>query len=248
MPRPADARRYATSAAKPLVFLLALVPAACSFAACSPAISASILPRRSSSQTGRWAFKFLLLTLAVTPRAAADRLERRHSVPAHARPVRVLLRDAALHVVLGVRSVLRLRRAWSTDVAKRPFILLGFTAFLLMMPLAAHLDEGLDPPARARWATAAPAGLPVGDPAPRSTSRWKVKVAQRRPASWYAVYLLKSLLGFRRSGAVVAAGRSSTLLARLEGTASSTPKSANSLKLPDFRNDLRLFCVHAQAN
>ena len=85
--------------------------------------------------TGEWALRLLCLTLAVTPLRVIARL------PTVLRLRRVLglatFSYAVLHVMawgwldqsLEIADMLR-------DIAKRPFILVGTAAFLLMLPLA----------------------------------------------------------------------------------------------------------------
>ena len=130
------ARALLHPAAKPLVFVLSLLPFAWlvygAFADKLGANPAEYLSRA----TGDWTLRFLCLTLAVTP----------------------------LRVIAGLPTLQRFRRmlglftyfyaflhflawAWfdqgfdlaemSKDIAKRPFILVGFTAFVLLTPLAA---------------------------------------------------------------------------------------------------------------
>ena len=80
--------------AKPLVFILALVPLA--------ALIFIVLTGRTSANpaedilltTGIWALRFLLVDAGDYAAAPAHRLERPDPVPADARVVRVLLRDA----------------------------------------------------------------------------------------------------------------------------------------------------------
>ena len=81
------------------------------------------------------------------------------------------------------------------DVAKRPFITAGMVAFLLMVPLAVTSTQGLDPPARAALAAAAPPHLYLRDLPPSLHFLWKVKVVIGEPVYYAAA--LAVLLGFR---------------------------------------------------
>ncbi len=86
--------------------------------------------------TGDWALIFLLLTLAVTP---LRKLTRQTSLIRFRRMLGLFaFFYAGLHVTtyvwldqwFDVHSMIK-------DIAKRPFITLGFTAFVLILPLAA---------------------------------------------------------------------------------------------------------------
>lgn len=123
-------------AAKPLVFVLALLPFAWLvygvFADRLGANPAEYLTR----STGDWTLRFLCITLAVTP------LRVTAGLPALARFRRMLGLFTYFYVVLHF-----ITWAWfdqgfdiaemARDVAKRPFILVGFSAFVLLTPLAA---------------------------------------------------------------------------------------------------------------
>ena len=123
-------------AAKSVVFTLCLIPFAWlfyrAFANELGANPAEALIRA----TGDWTLRFLCIVLAVTP------LRIISSTPALARFRRML----GLFVYFYVATHL-LSYSWfdmgfdvpdiAKDIAKRPFILVGFTAFLLLTPLAA---------------------------------------------------------------------------------------------------------------
>ncbi|MEH3087371.1 MAG: sulfoxide reductase heme-binding subunit YedZ [Xylophilus ampelinus] len=122
--------------AKPAVFLLCLLPVAWlvwgAFADRLGANPAEALVRA----TGDWTLRFLCIGLAVTP------LRVGLGLPALARLRRMLGLFAFAYVALHL-----LCYAWfdmgfdlgeiARDIAKRPFILVGFSAFVLMLPLAA---------------------------------------------------------------------------------------------------------------
>ena len=123
-------------AAKSVVFALCLIPFAWlfyrAFANELGANPAEALIRA----TGDWTLRFLCIVLAVTP------LRIISSTPALARFRRML----GLFVYFYVATHL-LSYSWfdmgfdvpdiAKDIAKRPFILVGFTSFLLLTPLAA---------------------------------------------------------------------------------------------------------------
>ncbi|NNU44214.1 sulfoxide reductase heme-binding subunit YedZ [Ramlibacter sp. B156] len=130
------ARALLHPAPKPLVFVLSLLPFAWlvygAFADKLGANPAEYLSRA----TGDWTLRFLCLTLAVTPLRVMAKL------PTLQRFRRMLGLFTYFYVFLHF-----LTWAWfdqgldpgemGKDIAKRPFILVGFLSFLLLTPLAA---------------------------------------------------------------------------------------------------------------
>ena len=123
-------------AAKPLVFLLCLLPfASLAYGAFTDGLGANPAEFLIRA-TGDWTLRFICITLAVTPLRVTARLT------GLARLRRMLGLFAYFYVVLHLLSY-----AWfdmgfeiadiAKDIAKRPFILVGFAAFLLLTPLAA---------------------------------------------------------------------------------------------------------------
>lgn len=124
------------AAAKPAVFVLALLPLAWlvygAFADRLGANPAEYLIR----STGDWTLRMLCITLAVTP------LRVMSGNPAFARFRRMLGLFTWFYALLHL-----LCYSWfdmgldlgeiAKDIAKRPFILVGFSAFVLLTPLAA---------------------------------------------------------------------------------------------------------------
>lgn len=92
-------------------------------------------PVRSFEQTlGLWALRFLILTLAITPLRQLVRV----NLLRYRRALGLL---AFWYAVMHFAVYLTLDRGliWSTiipDIAKRPFITLGFAALVLLVPLA----------------------------------------------------------------------------------------------------------------
>jgi sulfoxide reductase heme-binding subunit YedZ len=130
------ARALLHPAAKPVLFVVSLLPFVWLFyGAVADKLGANPAEYLSRS-TGDWTLRFLCLTLAVTPLRVIARL------PTLQRFRRMLglftFFYAFLHFVAW---------AWfdqgfdladmSKDIAKRPFILVGFAAFVLLVPLAA---------------------------------------------------------------------------------------------------------------
>ncbi|HZY18908.1 MAG TPA: protein-methionine-sulfoxide reductase heme-binding subunit MsrQ [Ramlibacter sp.] len=138
-------------AAKPVLFAASLLPFAWLFyGAWADQLGANPAEHLIRA-TGDWTLRFLCLTLAVTPvRTIAAQ-------PALARFRRMLglftYFYATLHLVgyawfdmgLDVADIAK-------DIAKRPFILVGFTAFLLLTPLAAtSFNRAIRALGAARW-------------------------------------------------------------------------------------------------
>ena len=122
--------------AKPLVFVLCLLPLAwLVFGAINDQLGAN--PAEALIRTlGDWTLRFLCLTLAVTP------LRVRTRTPQLARYRRMLglftFFYACLHLLAYGWLDMGLDMAdIGRDILKRPFILIGFACWLLLLPLAA---------------------------------------------------------------------------------------------------------------
>jgi methionine sulfoxide reductase heme-binding subunit len=127
---------------KPLVFAAALVPAGLLVSgAVGGTLGANPL-EAITHRTGEWALRFLLLTLSVTPLRAAlgwNPLVRFR---------RMLGLFAFFYASLHVATYLWFDKFFSwaeilADIPKRPFITVGFTAFVLLAPLAATSTSGM---------------------------------------------------------------------------------------------------------
>ena len=138
-------------AAKPVVFVLCLLPFAWLFyGALADRLGANPAEHLIRA-TGDWTLRFLCLTLAVTPlRTIANQ-------PALLRFRRMLGLFTYFYVCLHL-----LGYAWfdmgldaadiAKDIAKRPFILVGFSGFLLLTPLAAtSFNRAIRALGAARW-------------------------------------------------------------------------------------------------
>lgn len=127
---------------KPLVFAAALVPAgllACG--AVRGTLGANPLEAITHG-TGDWTLRFLLLTLAVTPARALTGWN------ALIRFRRMLGLYAFFYASLHLVTYLWFDKffAWEEvlkDIPKRPFITVGFTAFVLLVPLALTSTTGM---------------------------------------------------------------------------------------------------------
>lgn len=122
--------------AKPLVFIACLLPFCWLFyAALSDQLGAN--PAESLIRSlGDWTLRFLCIVLAVTPLRVIS------GTPALARFRRMLGLFAYFYVVMHLLSYSGFDMGFDVaaiarDIAKRPFILVGFSAFVLLTPLAA---------------------------------------------------------------------------------------------------------------
>jgi methionine sulfoxide reductase heme-binding subunit len=138
-------------AVKSLVFVLALLP----FAALLQGAIADTLGANPAEtlirSTGDWVLRFLCLTLAVTPLrtltgwSALARLRRMLGLFAFFYGVLHFLCFAWLDMGFDVAAIV-------TDIIKRPFILVGSLALLLMLPLAAtSFNRAIKALGAARW-------------------------------------------------------------------------------------------------
>ncbi|MDB5890341.1 MAG: sulfoxide reductase heme-binding subunit YedZ [Polaromonas sp.] len=122
--------------AKPVVFLLCLLPFAwLLYAAIANELGAN--PAEALIRaTGDWTLRFICIVLAVTPLRVIT------STPALARFRRMLGLFAYFYVLIHLLSYSWFDMGFDVadiikDIIKRPFILVGFSAFLLLTPLAA---------------------------------------------------------------------------------------------------------------
>ena len=178
---------------KVLLFVLALLPAAWlvwgifrNALGVNPAETIQL-------QTGRWALKFLLLTLAVTP---LRRIAGWNRVIQYRRMLGLF---AFFYATLHFASYIVLDQffAWRAilaDIAKRPFILMGTLAFLTMLPLALTSTKGWIRRLGRQWQTLHRL-IYVSAICAVVHFAWKVKVIAGDPVIYAAV--LAVLLGFR---------------------------------------------------
>lgn len=180
-------------AVKPVVFLAALVPFGLLLyrglrndLGVNPAETLQL-------ETGGWALKFLVFTLAVTP---VRRLTGWNRIIQYRRMLGLFsFFYATAHALSYLLFDLSFAfGAMLADVAKRPFITLGFLSFVLMIPLAVTSTRGWIRRLGRRWQTlhrliylSAIFGV--------LHFLWKVKVATGEPV-YYAV-AVAGLLGFR---------------------------------------------------
>lgn len=144
-------------------------------------------------RTGDWALRFLLLSLAMTPlRRVLDQ-----AWPIRFRRLLGLYAFfyACLHLTIYV--VLDLNGYWAQileDIVKRPFITVGFLAWLLLTPLAITSTRGWIKRLGRRWGQLHRAVYAVGILAVLHFF-WLVKADLREPLIYAAILAL--LLGLR---------------------------------------------------
>jgi sulfoxide reductase heme-binding subunit YedZ len=143
---------------KPLAFVAALGPVAwLIWAAVTGNLSANPLSD-ITNETGLWALRFLCITLAITP---LRRLTGWHGVIRFRRMAGLFAffygtlhfliyviadRFAGLDFPDGIvawSTVVNLLASVGADIYERPFITIGFTALMLMLPLAATSTAGM---------------------------------------------------------------------------------------------------------
>jgi sulfoxide reductase heme-binding subunit YedZ len=181
---------------KPLVFAACLVPLAWLACGAFGWLGASLGPdpvKELEHECGKTALNLLLLTLAVTP------VRELTGQPQLLRLRRMLGLFAFFYVLLHftIYLVLDLElnfRTLGADIAKRPYITIGFTALLMLIPLAITSTNGMMRRLGRRWQSLhrliyAIAILGVWH------FYWQVKRDVREPLIYAAI--LGVLLGYR---------------------------------------------------
>src|SRR5690349_10677871 len=138
---------------KPLVFVAGLAPLVWLTCGAFGWFGASLGAdpvKELEHECGKTALNFLLLTLAVTP------VRNILGLPQLLRLRRMLGLFAFFYALIHftIYVVLDLELNWSTlgaDIAKRPYITIGFTALLLLVPLAATSTNGMMRRLGRRW-------------------------------------------------------------------------------------------------
>lgn len=123
-------------AAKPVLFLACLLPFAWLFYGAFTNQLGANPAEALIRATGDWTLRFICIVLAVTPLRVIS------GMPALARFRRMLGLFAYFYVVIHLLSYSGFDMGFDVadiakDIAKRPFILVGFSAFVLLTPLAA---------------------------------------------------------------------------------------------------------------
>jgi methionine sulfoxide reductase heme-binding subunit len=141
------------TAAKPLLFVAALLPFAfLLYGAFTNALGANPAETLIRS-TGDWALRFLCLTLAITPLRVIThtpqlaRFRRMLGLFVYFYAALHLLSYAGFDMGFDVNDIVK-------DIIKRPFILVGFTAIVLLTPLAAtSFNRAIKTLGAKRWQT-----------------------------------------------------------------------------------------------
>jgi methionine sulfoxide reductase heme-binding subunit len=178
---------------KPLLFLAALLPVAWLLWGMLQGTLGANPAETIQLQTGRWALKFLLLTLAVTP---LRRLTGWNIVIQYRRMLGLF---AFFYASLHFTSYIVLDqffdwRAILRDIPKRPFILMGTLAYLLLTPLAITSTKGWIRRLGRRWQSLHRL-IYIAAFCAIVHFAWKVKVIAGDPTIYAAI--LTALLGFR---------------------------------------------------
>jgi methionine sulfoxide reductase heme-binding subunit len=149
--RPSVNRWLLHAACKPLLFMLSLLPLAWLLGGAVAGTLGANPAEALIRGLGDWTLRFLCLTLAVTPLrqwtgwTALLRLRRMLGLFTFFYGVLHFLAYAWLDMGLDLAAILK-------DIPKRPFILVGTAALLLMLPLAAtSFDRAIRALGGARW-------------------------------------------------------------------------------------------------
>jgi sulfoxide reductase heme-binding subunit YedZ len=129
--------------AKVFVFVLCLVPLAI-IAGEGPSGWGSNPTQFLEHATGDWILRFLAITLAVTPLRKIKILGLTQLIRFRRMLGLFAFFYAFVHfsLYLGLDQVLDFHGVWA-DIAKRPYITVGFTGFVLMIPLAITSTAGM---------------------------------------------------------------------------------------------------------
>jgi len=178
---------------KPIVFAVALAPAlGLLYALLAGALGVNPAETLQLS-TGLWAFRFLVVTLAITP---VRRITGWNGIIRFRRMLGLFaFFYATLHVLTWI--VLDHSFAWdeaAADIVKRPFITAGMVAFASMVPLAITSTKGWIRRLGRRWQLLHRL-IYVSALAAAVHFIWKVKVAYGEPVYYAAIVI--GLLGFR---------------------------------------------------
>lgn len=184
---------HAIAPLRAAVFVLALVPLALLiWAGFHDQLGANPI-ERVTRRTGDWTLRFLLLTLTVTP------LRRALNWPQLLRLRRMLGLYAFFYALLHFLTYFIVDQffdlhAIAHDIVKRPFITVGFFAFLLLIPLAITSTNAMMRRLGKRWQQLHRAIYVIAI-AGVIHFYWLVKADIRQPLIYAAI--LSLLLGYR---------------------------------------------------
>ena len=145
----------------PLVFVLSLLPLAGLAVDVAHGSLGANPVETLTHHTGQWALRFLLFTLLCTPLRGV----LKWGWPLRVRRMLGLFSFfyACLHFTLYLWLDQFFNwRDIAVDIAQRPYITLGFVAFLLLVPLAATSNRWMISRLKARWKTLHRLVYPIG--------------------------------------------------------------------------------------
>jgi methionine sulfoxide reductase heme-binding subunit len=192
MPSTAAVRKYI----KPALFVACLIPLAAlllrAFEIAGLGLGANPIERIQDT-LGEWGLRFLVITLAVTP------LRDWFQAPWLIQLRRMLGLYAFFYVLLHFLTWLILDQGlyWPgvvEDIARRPFITIGFAALLLLVPLALTSTNGMMRRLGKRWKTLHRLIYPIALLGVWHYY-WQVKADVREPLIYLAIIAM--LLGWR---------------------------------------------------
>lgn len=135
---------------KPVLFLFCLLPfIVLLWATFNDALGTNPV-ETLTHESGQWALRFLLITLAITP------LRRMLHLPWLIKFRRMLGLFAFFYASLHLTTYVWLDQFFDwmeilQDIPKRPFITIGFTAFVLLLPLAITSTNAMQRRLKKRW-------------------------------------------------------------------------------------------------
>jgi len=137
---------------KLIVFLVSLVPFVYLLTALLTGSLGANPIEALTDETGEWAIRFIMLSLSLTPLRGL----LKNAWPVRLRRMLGLYAFfyTALHfgVYFGLDQQLDLVAVWE-DLSERPYILAGFTAFVIFLPLAATSTRGMVKRLGRRWSS-----------------------------------------------------------------------------------------------
>ena len=184
------------AASKPLVFALCLLPFAwVAWDALHDQLGTDPVAQLEH-RTGDWALRLLLATLAMTP------LRRLSGHPGFLRFRRMLGLFAFFYacVHLTIYLVVDLGGYWSqllTEIAKRPYMTVGFSAWLILLPLALTSTRGMIRRLGRRWQQLH-RFVYLAALLACTHFLWLVKADHREPLAYLAIFSALMLFRVRR--------------------------------------------------
>ena len=135
---------------KPVTFLVAFLPFACLVYGASTDSLGTNPVESMTHQTGEWALRFLLITLAISP------LRRMSGLSWTTKLRRMLGLFAFFYACLHFLTYIWLDQFFDFaeilhDIPKRPFITIGFISFVLLIPLAITSTKKMQQRLKANW-------------------------------------------------------------------------------------------------